>query len=97
MLLPTQPTQNPEAAFVHECEVCGLKVLLTPEISYSLGWDYPPRMGTWGIVTPRTCGNCGIEGTAWFALAALKTPIEELSDRQLETIHRIIKKEKEEQ
>ncbi len=83
-----QPVDPP--AFEHHCEVCNLKLLLTPEIAFNLGWDYPPRMGKFGIVSPRTCGNCGIEDTASFALVVSKTPIEELSDKHLATVHRII-------
>lgn len=83
-----QPVDSP--AFEHHCEVCDLKLLLTPEIAFNLGWDYPPRMGAWGIISPRTCGNCTIDGTAWWALVALKTPVEELSDKHLATVHRII-------
>lgn len=83
-------------AFAHECEVCGLKVLLTPDLAYELGWDYPPRMGDFGIISPRTCGNCGVEGTAWFAMAVGKQSVEELSDAHLATVLRIVK-EREEQ
>jgi len=78
-----------EFAFYHECEVCGLRLLLTPKIAYDGGWDYPPRMGQWGVISPRTCGNCGIEGTVWFALACEKKTSEELTERQYQTALRI--------
>ena len=36
------------------------------------GWDYPPRMGTFGIVSPRTCGDCSMMDTLWMALQSGK-------------------------
>jgi hypothetical protein len=55
---------------VHEfvCEVDGHTEHLTDRQAFDAGWDYPPFMGTWGIVSPRTCPNHGIEHTAWWAL-----------------------------
>lgn len=80
-------------AFLHWCEVCDLKVLLTPELAYQLGWDYPPRMGEFGVISPRTCGQCGVEFTAWWAMAVDKQTIEELSDKHYATVVRIVKGE----
>jgi hypothetical protein len=77
-------------AFVHWCEVCGLELLLTPEIAYELGWDFPPKMGKFGVISPRTCGGCGIESTVWFAMAVKKMTADELSDKQYATALRII-------
>ena len=68
---------------IHICEVCGKTELLTPEEAFNEGWDYPPRMGGFGIVGPRTCGNCPINLTGWWAL------VSELSQQQKETIKRI--------
>lgn len=79
-----------EFAFYHECEVCGLRLLLTPEIAYQGGWDYPPRMGGWGVVSPRTCGGCGVESTVWWQLAVEKKTVHELTDEQYATALRII-------
>lgn len=85
-------------AFVHWCEVCGLELLLTPEIAYSLGWDYPPKMGQFGVISPRTCGACGIEGTVWFALSTKQVTVETMSDEQYKKALRIVgEKAKEEQ
>jgi len=52
--------------FWHICEVCGKKEFMTAEAAYIKGWDYPPKLGKFGIVGPRTCGNCGIEQTVWW-------------------------------
>ena len=62
---------------------------MTPEEAFNDGWDYPPRMGSFGIVSPRTCGNCPINLTVWWALVFEKTNISELSHKQRETIKRI--------
>ena len=79
-----------EFAFHHECEGCGLRLLLTPALAFQLGWDYPPRMGQWGIVSPRTCGACGIEKTVWWELAMNKKSVHDLTDEQYDTAIRII-------
>ena len=39
---------------------------MTAEAAYIKGWDYPPKLGKFGIVGPRTCGDCGIEQTVWW-------------------------------
>ena len=44
----------------HICEVCGKEELLAPEEAFLAGWDYPPRMGAFGIVSPRTCPDCSM-------------------------------------
>ena len=54
------------------------------------GWDYPPRMGAFGIVSPRTCGDCTIEGTLWMALQSGKiTSIDDMTPEQRATLARI--------
>ena len=74
---------------IHICEVCGKTEILTPEEAFNEGWDYPPRMGDFGIVGPRTCGDCPINLTVWWALVSEKKSVSELSQKQRETIKRI--------
>lgn len=57
---------------IHICEVCGVEKTMDSEEAFQEGWDYPPRMGTFGIVSPRTCGNCGIEKTLYWRLINYK-------------------------
>lgn len=55
------------------------------------GWDtaYSPRGGvSYRLVAPRTCPECGLPNTAWFALQQ-RTP-EELSGRHQHTLARIL-------
>jgi len=73
----------------HICEVCGTDQNLTPDAAYEAGWDYPPRMGTYGVVGPRTCPNCVVNQTAWWALAVEKYTVDMLTPQQQETVARI--------
>jgi len=56
----------------HICENCGKEVLLTSEDAWEQGWDYPPKMGTFKVVSPRTCGDCGIETSLWWEMICSK-------------------------
>lgn len=51
---------------IHICEGCGKREELTPEESYQQGWDYPPNIGVYGVVSPRTCGDCVITKTLYW-------------------------------
>jgi hypothetical protein len=76
--------------FIHICEVCGKEEILESEVAYNQGWDYPPKIGVFGVVSPRTCGSCSINHTLWWELTVNKTPIEKLSQRHKDTLHRIL-------
>lgn len=76
--------------YLHICEACGKEEYLSAQEGFDSGWDYPPRMGEFGIISPRTCGNCTINKTLWFRLAVGQTRIEELSEKDLEVYDRII-------
>ena len=54
-----------DGALLHICEVCGRTEVLTPQEAFDEGWDYPPMMGSFGVVSPRTCPNCLMVDTAW--------------------------------
>ncbi len=74
---------------IHICEVCGKTEIMTSDEAFEKGWDYPPRMGAFGVVSPRTCGNCTINLTAWWALVSEKKSFHELAPEQKENIKRI--------
>lgn len=76
--------------FVHVCEACGVSLILSPSEAYDAGWDYPPSMGAWGVVSPRTCGDCAIDETLWWVLVVKKQAVADLNERQLETMARIL-------
>ena len=52
--------------FWHYCEVCGVKAYITADEAFKAGWDYPPQMGTFRLLGPRKCGNCGIKKTLYW-------------------------------
>jgi hypothetical protein len=53
---------------LHICENCGAEKVLTPHEAWNEGWDYPPLLGVYGVVSPRTCGNCPITTTLWWRI-----------------------------
>lgn len=91
--MPTPSNDNcgkyKDKKLIHLCEVCGKEEKLTPEEGYKAGWDYAPYMYPFKVVSPRTCGNCGMEETAYWQVAAKKKSFEELTTQQKETIKRI--------
>jgi hypothetical protein len=74
----------------HICEVCGLEQVLTPEAAFDAGWDHPPRMGAMGVISPRTCPDCPINRTVWWALAMDGYTPDMLSAAQRATVERIL-------
>ncbi|RUS44582.1 hypothetical protein ELR57_22630 [Cohnella sp. AR92] len=74
----------------HICEVCNKEAILSPDQAYNQGWDYPPRMTKFQVVSPRTCGSCSIAGSLWWAMTMEGKQIDDLSQQQRETLHRIL-------
>ncbi|OKH81473.1 hypothetical protein EB73_28865, partial [Mycobacterium sp. SWH-M3] len=73
----------------HICEVCGAEASLTPGEAFTLGWDYPPRIGQFGVVGPRCCPGCPNVATAWWALVIDGYTEDMLTDGQRATLDRI--------
>ena len=61
--------------FWHYCEVCGKKELLTADEAHKQGWDYPPKIGKFGILSPRTCGNCQLKDTLFWKVTTSGLPV----------------------
>lgn len=78
-----------ERQWRHICEVCGVEEILTPAEAFDLGWDYPPRMGKFGVVSPRCCPRCPNVRTVWWALAIDGYTEDMLTDTQRATVRRI--------
>lgn len=74
----------------HVCEVCGRDEILTPEEAFDAGWDYPPKMGTFGIVSQRTCPRCPINKTVWWKIAVEHKSPSTLPDEDKAVIERIL-------
>ena len=79
--------------YLHVCEACGVEATLTPDEAYNAGWDYPPGMGVFGVISPRTCGNCVINKTLWWKLAIaggdVSSVLPTLTEREQATLARI--------
>ena len=74
----------------HICENCGKEEIISVNDAYDRGWDYPPKMGSFKVISPRKCGDCGIETTLWWEMAINRTPIEQLSPKHMQTLQRIM-------
>ena len=74
----------------HVCEVCGKEEVLTPDEAFEKGWDYPPRIGMFGVLSPRTCGDCAMADTIWWKLMYQNVKPEDLSDKDKLTLSRIL-------
>ena len=76
--------------FWHYCEVCGKKEFITAQDAFDAGWDYPPHMGHFGFLGPRTCGNCLLKDTLyWRVNTEKKVPISVVVEGMLTTEERI--------
>lgn len=82
-----------ERKFWHYCEVCGKREFITAKEAFNDGWDYPPNIGQFGMLGPRTCGVCQIKDTLFWKINAsggLPVVLENnLSQEDLATWHRI--------
>lgn len=78
--------------FWHYCEVCGAKVFCTAQEAFDAGWDYPPKIGSFGLLGPRTCGECNIKSTLYWKVQQQDLPIvveSTLTEEELKTWRRI--------
>ena len=78
--------------FWHYCECCGKKAFITSKEAFDAGWDYPPRMGSFGLLGPRTCGECDITSTLYWKVQQQAFPIvveSMLTKEELKTWRRI--------
>lgn len=73
----------------HICETCGLEQELTSQEGFEEGWDYPPRLGPFGVLSPRTCGSCGIETTLYWRIITKQVDPNNLSEQDIALIERV--------
>lgn len=76
--------------FHHICEVCGRDEVLSPDEAYTAGWDYPPRMGVFGVISPRTCPKCLMQQTVWWAVTVDGYTGDMLNARQRAAVERML-------
>lgn len=85
------PREEGDNPFLHHiCEVCGKDEWLTASDAYDQGWDYPPRMGIYGVLSPRTCGKCSMSDTVWCEVVVKGKSLDDLDKHQKEVVLRII-------
>ncbi|MBQ3553653.1 MAG: AAA family ATPase [Clostridia bacterium] len=78
--------------FWHYCECCGTKVYCTAQEAFDAGWDYPPRVGSFGLLSPRTCDKCNITDTLFWKVQQQSLPLvieKSLTEKELKTWQRI--------
>ena len=79
--------------FWHCCEVCGAKAWITAQEAFDSGWDYPPHIGDFGLLGPRTCGKCLLQDTLYWKINTVcKIPLVcegDLSPKELTVWRRI--------
>lgn len=77
------------ALYRHICEACGKDEVLTADEGFQAGWDYPPAMGVFGVLSPRTCGDCGIDSTLWWRLTTGVTTAATLTEADHTLLERV--------
>ena len=71
--------------FWHYCEVCGKREYITADEAYNAGWNYPPKIGTFGLLGSRTCGKCPVTATLFWRFHQSKSiPIYAIKPSMLE-------------
>ena len=71
------------------CEVCGKEKIITEDELFLDGWNYPPLMGSYKVISPRTCPDCSITKTVWWDIVQNKKTYEQLTEKQKKVIERI--------
>lgn len=75
------------------CEHCGKTAVFEDEDGpFNAGWDWPPRLGSWGVISPRNCESlgCNISTTVWWKISGMGGDAQELTERQREVVARIV-------
>jgi len=74
------------------CENCGkIGLYNNEEEGFRDGWDYPPKMGTYRVLSPRTCGQCSIDTTLYWAIITGKIhSLSDMTSNQKDTLARIL-------
>lgn len=82
-------TESTES-FEHWCEACGKTEVMTSGEAYRKGWDFPPRMGQWGVISLRTCPTCPMNRPVGWAVALDGYDAKHLSPEQRVIAARIV-------
>ena len=84
--------------FLHVCSGCGKREVLTSREAFDQGWDYPGPDGIYkdmpnygfGVLVPRTCGQCTINKSLYWKLTVDKDAPNCMSQEEIaEALERI--------
>lgn len=87
-VIEAQKHLNTENLYHYVCEVCGVEKDLTEDEAFKSGWDYPPFIGIWGVLSARTCGKCPINKTAYWHVLTQGT--HDIPENHMATIKRVM-------
>lgn len=82
----------------HVCNGCGKREILSSKEAFEQGWDYPGPDGIYkiapnygfGMIAPRTCGNCTINmDKLYWGLVTKQETIEEVVNQKQDMFERI--------
>ena len=83
--------QNMAKVWKYICEKCGRTgYYRDPEQAFLEGWDIPPHMGKYGVVSPRTCPDCDMTDTLWWKMRMEYRDVRELNEEEREVLRRIL-------
>lgn len=85
----SSPASSDQPRFVHWCEACGREEVMTSTEAYAAGWDAPPTMGTFGVLSPRTCPACPLSATLWWRVVVDRFDSADFSDADRAVLARI--------
>ena len=74
---------------IHICEACGVEKVMTSEEAFAEGWDYPPGIGQFGVLSPRTCGNCTVDKTLWWRVVVEGMDPDDMTEADRALIERV--------
>ena len=74
------------------CESCGkIGLYHNADEGFNDGWDYPPKIGSYRVIGPRTCEKCLIDTTLYWAIITGEVKsINDMTTRQKATLIRIL-------
>lgn len=74
----------------YTCEVCLRTEILSADEAFDQGWDVPPRIGVFGVISPRLCPKCPTPDTVWWLVMMECRSAEALTDRQRAAVDRML-------
>lgn len=94
LLKPIQTIEfkmSPPHRFLHVCDGCGKREILSSREAFEQGWDYPGPDGIYknkpgygfGVLAPRTCGQCTIDKSLYWKLIVDKDALSYMKQEEI--------------